>query len=313
VRLLGEQRAAFAQVAMWSQMRPGQERERAVKWEDLWNRLLKMSTVRHEGSQQVGLFHFISRNAIMLGLGWKPADRTQILYASLPSSTALSDFGPLLFRRHDNIHTRPENIHQLELPRHIHKNSRIALTLQLISQVVYHPWPDGPILVFLPILPGGIQSTFQRHPKRESCLRRHRYTPHGAAVRMKFRTRRRPRAIDTEIEADYDLPTRRNGDVTGEKTGVSVDGLVLSDHTHVLVVRALAPVGPLDALRSIWRGGIDFEERVEGHGRYQFCVKVPVVVVDDELEGRFAVYLNDGPGLRRCVRENDEHVLLQFC
>jgi hypothetical protein len=136
-------------------------------------------------------------------------------------------------------------------------------------------------------------------------------------VRMKFRARRRPRAIDTKIEADHDLPTRRNGDVTGEKTGVSVDGLVLSDHAHVLVVPALAPIRPLDALHSnnsVWPGGLDFEQRVKSHGHYRWCVRVPFAVVDDELEGRsmFAVLLDDGPDLRRCVREDEEHVLLQL-
>ena len=60
-------RAAFAQVAVCHVVSSEAWKRAgtcsAVKWERLWNRLLKVSTVWHEASQQIGLSLFISNNA----------------------------------------------------------------------------------------------------------------------------------------------------------------------------------------------------------------------------------------------------------
>jgi len=55
-------------------------------------------------------------------------------------------------------------------------------------------------------------------------------------MRMSFRATRRRLPVDTEVDADHGFPARRVEDVTGEKTGVSVDSLVGSDHAYIFVV-----------------------------------------------------------------------------
>jgi hypothetical protein len=105
--------------------------------------------------------------------------------------------------------------------------------------------PDDSLLVFETKLPGGIQSTLHQVPEREPSLRLYLYISRGDAVRMSFRAhRRRRRPIYTELDMDQGFPQRRVGDVTGEKAGVELDALGLSEHARAFVVtaRARAPI-----------------------------------------------------------------------
>ena len=74
----------------------------------------------------------------------------------------------------------------------------------------------------------------------------------------------------------------------------------------------LAPIGPLDACRSLWLGGQDTEKRVESHRYCQWFVAGEFVGIG-ELEDPLAVFFDDGPELRRCDGRGEEHLLLQFC